>query len=428
MRFAAVWSGDSSAALRPARPTTRYVIGLTPFLENSAKDDIYRRIVGMILEDLPQKSSLAIYDAYNLTNITRLEVPDLRAFQSGKTRANQFKEQIFALKQFLASRAQTPRRQETQFRSRHSLSAIHGFPGRKRRRRRASHRIVIGSPLYVDHKEPAFSMVDGYFPSDGHLLASRDQSVFGTKSRTEALQNFTVHFGYIGDPWVSAIHREKIARFWTLYLERKAHISATFCGDLATLFNAARKWHAGRAKYAFQIDPPQTKVEMLRITPRCRRRRIGSRATLSPARARRRPRTRRPNENRHPLEGRHRSRSVRERQPRCGNDFFRTHPRARKVTTSKTIAVSPEREYEFIEFETPVDVNRVQADINYYKGESPNRPRMAKFVEEFEGRIYSGQFPIEATHGNKGRAGSSQTRYWARIDVPAILGLHGDQN
>src|SRR6476620_2419072 len=86
----------------------RYVIGLTPFLEKSAKDDIYRRIAGMILEDLPQKSSLAIYDAYHLTNITRLDIPDVRAFRSGKTRANQFRDQILQVRQFLGSEHSAP--------------------------------------------------------------------------------------------------------------------------------------------------------------------------------------------------------------------------------------------------------------------------------------------------------------------------------
>src|ERR1041384_3768949 len=99
----------STPAPTPVPTTTiRYVIGLTPFLENSVKDDVYRRIVGMILEDLPQKSSLAIYDAYHLTNIARLEIPDLRAFQSGKTRANQFKNQILSVKQFLAVEHERP--------------------------------------------------------------------------------------------------------------------------------------------------------------------------------------------------------------------------------------------------------------------------------------------------------------------------------
>src|SRR5258706_3991791 len=88
------------AAAPATAPTARYVIGLTPFLENAAKDDVYRRIIGMILEEMPLKSSLAIYDAYNLTNITQIQIPDLRAVHRGKTRAHQFKEQILRLKQF----------------------------------------------------------------------------------------------------------------------------------------------------------------------------------------------------------------------------------------------------------------------------------------------------------------------------------------
>ena len=75
--------GNSPTDSPQSVATSRYAIGLTPFLEKSAKDDVYRRIVGMILEDIPLKSSLTIYDAYNLTTITRIEVPDARVFQSG---------------------------------------------------------------------------------------------------------------------------------------------------------------------------------------------------------------------------------------------------------------------------------------------------------------------------------------------------------
>src|SRR3954471_24295109 len=113
--IAALLCASLQAAAPASANTTHYVIGLTPFLENSVKDDLYRRIVGMILEDLPQKSSLAIYDAYNLTNITRFEIPDLRAFQSGKTRANQFKEQILTLRQFLAADHERPTARKLNF-------------------------------------------------------------------------------------------------------------------------------------------------------------------------------------------------------------------------------------------------------------------------------------------------------------------------
>src|SRR5205085_3852637 len=93
--------------------------------------------------------------------------------------------------------------------------------------------LLIGSPLYLDAKEPAFSMVDGYFPSDGHLQAPREKSVFGF--RDTVASPLIVHWLYFGDPWISDLHREKVSRFWTLYLARRAARLAAFSGDLATV-------------------------------------------------------------------------------------------------------------------------------------------------------------------------------------------------
>ena len=84
-------------------PATRYVIGLSPFLDKAVKDDVFRRLVGFVLEDMPLGSSLALYDAYQLQSITQLDIPGVRAFRSGKTRANQFKEPIDKLRKFLAT-------------------------------------------------------------------------------------------------------------------------------------------------------------------------------------------------------------------------------------------------------------------------------------------------------------------------------------
>jgi len=80
---------------------------------------------------------------------------------------------------------------------------------------------MLGSPLYLDDKEPAFSMVNGYFPSDGHLLATPDRSVFGVQERRQSLAGVAVLWGYFGDPWVSGIHEQRIARFWCLFLNEQ---------------------------------------------------------------------------------------------------------------------------------------------------------------------------------------------------------------
>ena len=88
---------------------------------------------------------------------------------------------------------------------------------------------------------------------------------------------------------------------------------------------------------------------------------------------------------------------------------------------------SPEREYEFIEFEKPVDVFRVDASINFYAGNIPNPPT-GEVRLEFEGRIYSAPFALVATRGNKGRAGSGQRDFWVRLDVLNILGLRTERS
>jgi hypothetical protein len=46
------------------------------------KDDIYRSIVRLVVEDLPLNSTLTIYDAFELKTITQVTVPTGRAFNS----------------------------------------------------------------------------------------------------------------------------------------------------------------------------------------------------------------------------------------------------------------------------------------------------------------------------------------------------------
>ena len=96
-------AAGAEAVPRASAGPARCVIGLSPFLENKIKDDVYRRIVAFLLEEMPLGSSLWLCDAYRLQTITRVEVPDLHPFRSAKTRANQFKEPIHKLKEFLAA-------------------------------------------------------------------------------------------------------------------------------------------------------------------------------------------------------------------------------------------------------------------------------------------------------------------------------------
>jgi hypothetical protein len=406
-------------------PQVQYVIGLSPFLSSNVKDVVYRRIISLTLEEIPLDSSVAIYDAYNLRTIALVEVPSVAAFRSAKTRANQFKEPIRRLREFLATTNAFPAapgrlRFENAVRLPQFLDFVaenvsHGT--------NAIRLIVLGSPLYMDAKEPGFSMADGYFPSDGHLLAGREQSVYGLKERSGALRDCVLHLGYFGDPWVSDVHREKISRFWSLYLSRQSARLATLSGDLPTVFQAAVA-NSGSER-AHQVDPGQTKVEMLRVT-----RDIGiadwiTRDVLpnSPVEP--------PSITVGPMKIGIRWRGnvdldlYAAASSRSETLYFE-HTRAPEGYYFKDHRSSPEREYEFIEFESPVDVWQVNASINFYEGRAPGGAS-GEIRIEFDGRIYSGHFSLPAERGNKGREGTRQRDFWTRINVPEILKLKRDQ-
>jgi hypothetical protein len=402
---------------------TRYIVGLSPFLDTAVKDDVYRRVIGFLLADVPLGSSVWIYDAYNLRTITQIEIPNLTPFKSAKTRANQFAEPIHKLKQFLAATNEIPSTPALPLNQAVRFPQFMDFVAENLARGNHSTAvIVLGSPLYLDPKEPAFSMVDGYFPSDGHLGASRAKTVFGLKERANALTGVSVHYGYFGDPWVTQLHQDKIARFWSLYLKGQGARLVSFCGDLPTIFNAAKSNASGTdTDNRYEIDPSQTKVEMLRISRDVHiadwiTRDVLSNISHGP-----------PSITVGPMKIGIRWQGnididLYAAAKHDAERLYFEHTRAPEGYYFKDHRSSPDREYEFIEFESPVDVWQVEAKINFYEGRSAGGPS-GEIRIEFDGKIFTGNFAIAAPHGNHGREGSRQRDYWAVINVPEILKL-----
>ncbi len=414
-----------AAAERPpaaAQPQS-FVIGISPYLERSVKDEVYRGIVRLMVEDLPLNSNLSIYDGFELKSITQLKLPNARAFTSAKTRANQFSSVMGELKRFLAMEPPIPtNNSRLNFAGALRLPQFCDFLAENAPAGGSPlHLLLIGSPLYQDLKEPGFSMADGYFPSDGHLQASREQTPFGFSGQANLMRPLVVHWLYFGDPWVSDLHREKVTRFWALYLQRRAARSATFCGDAPTAFRAFGQGDTNLSSTAQQwpIDRQQTKIEMLRIT-----RNVEIADWLT--------RDRLPEYNLHPpavLVGPMKI-GIRWKAnidldlyatPHPGAEtLFFQHTRSPEGYYYKDHRSSPGREYEFIEFESPVDIREVEAFVNFYKGSRPGGPNGEVRIE-FDGKIYGAAFQVPAIEGNLGRTGRSQQDFWTRIPVQQIL-------
>ena len=251
----------------PAPEFQRYIIGLSPYLDKAVKDETFRGLVRLLVDELPLNSSVAVYDAFNLRSITTVKLPNARAFSSPKTRANQFAPAIQSLRRFLASESPRPTNAALDFNAAIRLPQFLEFLNDNLPADQLHTSVLLlGSPLYQDAKEPAFSMTDGYYPSDGHLKAPVEHSVYGLRGPKEANRSLGVYWAYFGDPWLSDLHKEKITRFWSLYLEQRTDQLVSLSGDLATVLQSfGRDSHSNASHHSpWTIDPEQTKIEMLR--------------------------------------------------------------------------------------------------------------------------------------------------------------------
>jgi hypothetical protein len=424
----AAGNADSNATTSSANKVgNTFVVGISPFLETTSKDPVYRGLVRLIVEDLPLGASLEVYDAYNLKSITRLSLPNAKVFNSPKTRANQFAPSIGDIKEFLAQNNSKPGGAKSGFEGAIRLPQFCDFLAKERPGWDGTAKLpvlLIGSPLYQDAREPAFSMVDGYFPSDGHLRASREESIFGFNKTYDSGQPPLAYWVYLGDPWISDLHREKVSRFWALYLEQRGGRLASFSSDLATAMSAftSEAPGASAASNGWVIDPLQRTPEMVRAT-----RSVEQVNWLTGDAV---PATRPPPPSRlvGPLKIGIRWKDNIDLDlyaiPRPGAEtLFFQHDRSPEGYYFKDHRSSPGREYEFIEFETPVDVRDVRASVNFYGGSCPAGPHGEVRIE-FLNRIYVGNFEVAATEGNQGRSGRSQGRFWTEIPVQEILRIN----
>jgi hypothetical protein len=407
-----------------APPPRLFVVGISPFLDKPAKEELYRGLVRLLIEELPLNSTLALYDAFHLKSLCKATVPNVAAFKSPKTRANQFYPAIRDLKLFLAAEHSKPTHPPLDFVDAIRLPQFLDFLAEHPLPTNSTLAVLLaGSPLYQDAKEPAFSMVDGYFPSDGHLRASCEQSVFGLSPQAKLMPPLAVHWLYFGDPWLSELHKEKVTRFWTLFLQARAGRLATFTGDLPTALGSFRQdpdASSGPFK-GWTVDPRQARIEMLRVGREVELADWLTRSTLPDSA----PPP--PSVMVGPMKI-----GIRWKEnidldlfatPRRGAEtLFFEHPRSPEGYLYKDHRASPGREYEFIEFESPVDIRQVEAYVNFHRGSCPEGPRGEVRIE-FQRAIYSAPFSIPASEGNFGRSGPDQQGFWTRLPILRILNV-----
>lgn len=102
-----------------------------------------------------------------------------------------------------------------------------------RKKDEETHFLIIGNVLYNDAREPSFSMLNGFYPSDGHLNSPSDKTPFSTVGKQDYLKNSFINFIY-NDNWSSDLHQNHVQRFWSLFIQSQGGKLTSFTPDIET--------------------------------------------------------------------------------------------------------------------------------------------------------------------------------------------------
>ena len=427
----------SAHAAAPAR----YVIGVSPHYRPADRDIVLKELLLFALEGAAPGDSIVVYDALRLQPVTQFKVPVGSLFEkNARARVARLQTELSTIKSFLQDgRAYAP-----------EIAGALQVPGfltlagtQLRREEERMHIILIGSPHHMSVEEPAFNTREA-FPSDAHLSAGLEKSPFSVVGRHQDLAGVNVHYGYFREEFVTDFHKERMARFWSLFIRGQGGACSTFAPNIGLAFQRAR----GGVSDPFlrvEIDPNDTKLEMRHVAPRA------TPAWFPPTNAVTAPQThpqRVPQLATTPVAATPVAPAsfpvaptnaitgigIMWAAPGCDFDLWvKPSPTAPDLFFGK--AQTPEGryfhdyrdrnqgvDYEYVELKNPVDLRQVRAYVNFYEGRSDSPTGVV--ILHYGGHTYSGVFALRAKAGN--RAGDSTRRnespHWVEIDLKQLLG------
>lgn len=199
-----------------------YVVGLG----ESKTDSLTFKNIAKIVTTLEPGDRFRLYDLKNQKIVTAIDVPiGKEAYKNPRVLVSRFAPQFKQIKGYIE--AQPPEKKDNFFLFPQFLNELSTHvikPDEK------SHILVVGNGMYHDTREPHFSMVNERFPSDGNLRANIEKSVYSTKNKMNYLKDAKVHFVYTNE-WDTDIHRDRVNRFWSLFIKSQGGQLVTFTSD-----------------------------------------------------------------------------------------------------------------------------------------------------------------------------------------------------
>ncbi|MCP4990586.1 MAG: hypothetical protein GY928_32470 [Colwellia sp.] len=400
------------------------IVGVSPFLQYSEVPEIKQSILKLILKEAKNGDTVDLYDAYNQKLITSLVIPSKAGYKNPKVRVKLFRRDIAIINKFFET--QSPLNNTNlkdaikfpQFLEFISTSLLS-------KENRPTIVLIIGSPLYVDLKDPFFSMHNGFFPSDGHLLVDQRKSVFGVTHKKGLLDGVRINFVYLNDPWLNNSHKFWVKRFWNLFIGKQGGVLASFSTDLSTTLGSLYK-NIRRIKPDV-IDNKDETVQMYLIKRDMEKEELWIRRNSIKTH----PNTTLQTKGTLKI-------GIKWNSFDCDLDLYTKPFDTAKELFYKQAKTAegtyykdfrrfsnPLNGHEYVEYNVPVDILNVKAAVNFFSGSSSGGIE-GEVQIIFNGKVYNDSFKIKSNHGNKGENSEDRadSDYWIVLDIPSIVGLN----
>lgn len=418
-----------------------FIIGMPGDFQGNRED--LEKLVSKAFTSIHSGDTLSVYDAANRKRLMLMSLPSDSAYDNMRLRTKQFGGYLrplgSAFDKMMSAEAKTSPSNIglPAFLREIANSAVPTLPGN------TAELLVLGSAKFDDPREKAFSMLNGHFPSDGHLRVDDNVSPFGVANRAGALRGVSVHFCLTDTDWIDELHRQRVERFWALYIGQMGGVLASFTADLNT---CAQRFLEKKTDMPerYALDPRQTKPEMLRITREVTPevamaeelpiatatfeqggRFMDDGITLSDT-----PPT--------SMTGQAKI-GIRWACATCDLDIYsRANPSlpflyfrnqiSQEGRHNKDWRNSPdaEKQFEYIDFNGQIDLNQLEVYVHFYAGSFPGgAPGVVRLW--FNGQVYEASFHIEATRGNSGDTSRpdlvADKPEWVKINVMELIKL-----
>lgn len=411
-------------------------IGLSPHQDAGVAEVQIKSVLEFLAHTLEPGDRCLLFDAYHVQTLGTFAVPDKAVYRQPKAKIQANRQVVGAVIQFARTAKRPTGEGEPSVVGAIRIPQALRFIGQDYPVVQDSDVILLGSPLYDDPQEKAFTMRLNHVPGDGHLTKARSLTPYGIKGQETLLAKRRVHLAFPGENWKPSDQQlYYIQRFWTLFVEGQGGQLPSFTHDVPSLFLKIKS-NASAPKHDYKLEPTD-KLEMILMRPPTVKQQTSIyerpiSTTPLPASVLR--------------QASHVEVGITWDCGGCDLDlygqrepgasalwFLNTQTPEGQYFKDFTSSPRAANGYETLAYHVPVDLHHLLLAVNFYHGSAPGGVKGEVRIA-FNGQTYAKAFHVPAKEGNGGlgRQETLTTRranntHWLVIDPLEIIGVHPTQ-